>query len=104
MQRLLDYMRNKYGNPPVFIHENGNCSIQEADHEIQHHSLALIFIHLSIVISGYPEYSIDPATCGHEYYDEHRANYIKDYIESMLQPIRCFHCLLEILSFMHNKA
>ncbi|XP_042391165.1 beta-glucosidase 31-like [Zingiber officinale] len=59
MQRLLDYMRNKYGNPPVFIHEN-----------------------------GYPEYNIDPATCGHEYYDEHRANYIKDYIESMLLPIR----------------
>ncbi|XP_074568905.1 beta-glucosidase 31-like [Curcuma longa] len=59
MQKLLDYIRDNYGNPPVFIHEN-----------------------------GYAEYNIDPATCGHEYHDEQRANYIKDYIESMLLSIR----------------
>ncbi|XP_074586886.1 beta-glucosidase 32-like [Curcuma longa] len=59
MQRLLDYIRDKYGNPPVFIHEN-----------------------------GYPEYNIDPTTTEYNYHDEHRATYMRDYIESMLLSIR----------------
>ncbi|WOK92907.1 beta-glucosidase 32 isoform X2 [Canna indica] len=59
LQKLLEYMKEKYGNPLVFIHEN-----------------------------GYAEYNIDPATCGHEYNDEYRANFIQEYIESMLPSIR----------------
>ncbi|KAJ8509851.1 hypothetical protein OPV22_000285 [Ensete ventricosum] len=59
LQKLLEYMKVTYGNPPVVIHEN-----------------------------GYPEFNVDPANGQHDYNDDLRTSFIQQYIESMLPPIR----------------
>nr|AEX13814.1 beta-glucosidase [Musa acuminata AAA Group] len=59
LQKLLEYMKVTYGNPPVLIHEN-----------------------------GYPEFNVDPANGQHEQDDDRRTNFIQQYIESLLPSIR----------------
>ncbi|KAJ6793814.1 beta-glucosidase 31-like isoform X1 [Iris pallida] len=59
LQKLLEYIKEKYGNPPVMIHEN-----------------------------GYGEFNIDPANSGNSTDDDRRTYYLQEYTGSLLQSIR----------------
>lgn len=59
LRKLLEYIKLKYGNPPIMIHE-----------------------------SGYGEFDVDPASPGKYTADETRVYYYQEYTKSLLQTIR----------------
>lgn len=86
MERVLEYIQKTYGNPPIYVHENGNaCSTHK-------NLLSKKCDHLSGILYAFSVLPGRGTRPDMELDDYERVDYLNSYLEFVLKAVRYRNC------------